>query len=88
MTRISQREARRLRKRVESLERQIKNQRQRWGAEYLGGVEISRVSYEPFAPVPLAIRTARKLDHGVAVIADDNGEVRFIALPHPSESIQ
>lgn len=77
---ISQREARRLRKQVEALQRQIRGQ-------YIGR-EIARHSYdEGESPVWISIRTARTLDHAVVAIADDNGTVRFVALPHPSESI-
>ena len=84
---ISQREARRLEKRVEALERQIKGQRERWTGDYIG-VEVSRAEWQPLDPVPVAIRTARKLGHAVVAVGNQNdGTVRFVALPHPSESV-
>ena len=57
---ISQREARRLLKRVRALEFQITNQRKHWGGDYIG-VEIGSVIWEPKHEIPIAIRTARKL---------------------------
>lgn len=87
MAPISQREARRLWKRVGQLEGQIKAQRSHWGADYPGGVEITSAKWEALDAVPIAIRTARKLNHAVVCIANDNGTVRFIALPHPSEKV-
>lgn len=86
MGKISQREARRLKKQVEALQRQIKNQRQRWSQDYIG-VEIARTAWEPHGAIPTAIRTARKLDHAVVAIGGDDGTVRFVALPHPSELV-
>ena len=84
---ISQREARRLKKQVEALQRQIKGQRERWTGDYIG-VEIGRVEWEPLDAIPVALRTARKLGHAVVAIGSaDNGHVRFVALPHPSESV-
>lgn len=87
MAPISQREARRLMKQVAELQRQIKNQRARWSQDYFGGVEIGRAQWEPNGAIPTAIRTARKLDHAVVAVGDDSGGVRFVALPHPSESV-
>lgn len=83
---ISQREARRLQKRVTALESQIKRQRQVWSQDYIGA-EIARVAYEPLSWIPVAVKTARKLNHAVVVIANDDGLIRFVALPHPSESV-
>lgn len=88
MAPISQREARRLMKLVAALERQIKNQRDRWSGDYIGK-EIGRVSWGQADSIPTAIRTARRLDHAVVAISSENsGEIRFVALPHPSESIE
>lgn len=78
---ISQREARRLRRRVDELERIEERRRNFWVREWSGGVEIQRAKWEPSDSVPIAIRTARKLSHAVIAIEDEAGLVRFIALP-------
>lgn len=78
---ISQREARRLRKRVTELETHLDHQRRSWSQEYVGGVEITRTQWKAEDVVPTAIRTARKLDHAVVCVGDDGGLIRFIALP-------
>ena len=44
MAKISQREARQLRKRVAELERQISNQRHAWAAEWPGGVHLCSIA--------------------------------------------
>jgi hypothetical protein len=84
MAAISQREARRLQKRVAALENQISRQRKFWSQDYIG-TEIGRVALDPTNAA--AVRTARKLAHAVVVISTDSADVRFVALPHPSESI-
>lgn len=81
MRRISQREARRLRKRVNALESAIENQRRRWSQEYVGGVEIGRAEWEKTGSIPVAVRTAHKLNHAVVVVGSDTGLIRFVALP-------
>lgn len=81
---ISQREARRLQKRCEVLASQIRDQRRIWGQDYPGGIEIARCTFETGAN---AARVARKLGHAVVLIGNDTSEVRFVALPHPSEGI-
>lgn len=78
--RISQREARRLRKRVQVLEQADELRRRVWSSEYPGGVQIECRKWESDHPVPTAIRTARKLAHAVICLEDGNGEVRFVAL--------
>jgi len=87
-TRISQRDARRLKARVELLERILKGQRMAWSQEYFGGTEVARVTWDNKNDIaPLAVRTARKLGHAVVAVGDDSGCIRFVALPHPSEPI-
>jgi hypothetical protein len=80
---ISQREARLLKKQVEWLSVQIQKQRRAWGQEYRG-VEIARVSCHHTSA---AVRVARKLGHSVVVVGDDSETMRLIALPHPSEAV-
>lgn len=86
MAPISQREARRLQKRVADLAHKIRVQRQQGNAAYVDGAEIYRFTLNASSHAPTAIRTARKLDHAVVVLCDDDNTIRFIALPHPSES--
>lgn len=83
---ISQREARRLKKRVERLEGIISAQRRNWAAEYLGGVRVQSAKWDAEHRIPVAVRTARKCGHAVVVTAEDDGTVYFVALPHPAES--
>ena len=78
---ISQREARRLRKRVAELERAEEKRRAAWSQEYVGGTEIARDTWTADHVVPVAIRVARKLKHAVVCVGDDGNMVRFIALP-------
>lgn len=82
--RISQREARKLRKRVVELEGAIQSQRRWWSHEWLGGVSIASATWnDPNATTPVAIRTARRLAHAVVATVDDAGTVNFVALPLP-----
>lgn len=81
MRQISQRDARRLRKRVNALESAIEKQRQVWSQEYVGGVEIGRAESEAMGCIPVAVRTARQLEHAVVVVGSETGLIRFIALP-------
>ena len=76
---ISQRETRRLRKRVEALEADQERQRSTWANDYPGGTHIA--SSTPDATVVAAIRTARKLKHAVVSIERQDGEVNYFALP-------
>lgn len=78
---ISQREARRLRRRVQELEERERKRRRVWGQEYFGGVQITSAVWSTDMTVPVAIRTARKLGHAVVCLGDDGGEIRFMALP-------
>lgn len=82
MAKISQREARRLRKRVAELQGVLNSERRVWGPAFIGGADIGRAQWAAGAAIPVAVRTARKLGHAViATAADDNGLVRFHALP-------
>jgi hypothetical protein len=78
---ISQREARRLKKRVDQLEGVLRSQRASWGHVYPGGVNIATVTFAPEHTILTAIRTARKLDHAVVVV-ESGDVVYFYALPH------
>ena len=84
--RISQREARRLQKLVRAYKQADEQMRRSWAQEYFGATEIARISWGPIDAIPVAVRTARKLNHAVVVIGNDEGMVRFMALPHPKVS--
>lgn len=77
---ISQREARRLKKRVAELEGVEESRMRRWATDWPGGTEIARLDCQPISLS--AIRTARKLRHAVVVVSDEeSATVRFMALP-------
>lgn len=77
---ISQREARRLRKRVYELEAQEETRRRYWGMQYPGGSNIASITLGNSHEAVVAVRTARRLAH--AVVAVDRGdEILFAALP-------
>lgn len=77
---ISQREARRLRKRVAELEDLDWQRWSSWASDFPGGTHIAAVDVSALPKSISAIETARKLKH--AVIALNDGEtVRFYALP-------
>jgi hypothetical protein len=82
---ISQREARRLRKRVTILEDIIERQRRDYSQDWFGGVDIGRYEFTTVA-IPEIVRTARRLGHAVVAVGDDTDTIRFIALPHPKVS--
>ena len=81
MARISQREARRLQKRVHELQEQEDRRRRAWSQDWFGGVEICRTKWGRDDPIPTATRTANRLKHAVVVLSDEDGTVRFLALP-------
>jgi hypothetical protein len=71
MSKISQREARRLRRRVTELEGVLRDQRVRWASSWPSGTVVARIT--PDATTKAIIQTARKLEHAVvAVIDGDN----------------
>lgn len=84
---ISQREARKAVKRVAHLEALINNQRGFYVQEYIGATQITSCQHPKDGQVVTAIRTARKLGHAVVCIEQEDGIVRYNALPHPSEPI-
>lgn len=74
---ISQREARRLRKRVDELERQRTAERQTWGSGY-PGIHLGSLSLEKdwFWG---ACKTARRLGRVLVVTVDDQGKYDIYA---------
>ena len=78
---ISQREARRLKKRVEELEQVISDQRNRWSSKYPGGIHIGTVTMERDWFIG-RIEAARMMRHAVvATVPENNGKIEFYALP-------
>lgn len=85
---IGQREAHRLKKRVALLENILIVQRRTYSQEWPGGIEIATEDWSGKNDiVPLALRTARNLGHAVVALGDHTGTVRFVALPHPKETV-
>lgn len=85
-THISQREARRLRRRVQQLEQHERIRRNVWGQDYHQGVEIATATWSD-GNVPSVVRTVRRLRHAVVVVGDETDTLTFIALPHPKDDI-
>lgn len=80
MKKISQREAQRLKKRVQHLEGILKRQHNHWSSEWPGGVEIARFQ-DTGNLVRVEIRTARLLHHAVVATVSDGGVVRLFGVP-------
>ena len=82
MPAISQREARRLKKRVEQLERTLNGYYHAWGDSFVGGTHLGTVPPEAALGRQLfgALEAARKLRHAVVINAHPDG-VKFYALP-------
>lgn len=78
---ISQREARALRKRVDELEQREQARFARWSKDYVGGTNICSLDVGQHGLIHTAIKTARLLQHAVVVTTDDAGRVYFYALP-------
>lgn len=76
---ISQREARRLRKRVAELEDVIRRQNLRWSSDWPNGVEIASFN-DVGELVSAEIRTARLLGHAVIALVNTNNVVRLFGV--------
>jgi hypothetical protein len=79
---ISQLEARRLKRRVEQLERMIEGERRRYARSYPGGVHIGQVFWSNAEHVASAVHTAQQLGHAVVAVADGTLKFNLYALPH------
>ena len=77
---ISQREARRLRKRVDELERQQLQRLSRWASNYPGGVVLGSIRRDKDC-LTGRIDAAHMLAHAVVVRQGEQGEITFFALP-------
>lgn len=82
---ISQREARKLRKRVAELERHIESQHRNWSRDWPGGVHIRTLDAAANGELRAAIKTARMLNHAVVCTVSDT-QILFYGLPLPTRS--
>jgi hypothetical protein len=80
MRHISQREARRLEKRVYELEQERNNQRRSWCRDYSGGINLGFLARERDW-LSGRIESARMLGHAIVVIESSDGTLNFYALP-------
>lgn len=76
---ISQREARRVRKRVRELEEMENKRRMTWKSDYPGGVFLVGINVQ--SNVHAMAKTARKLGHAVVVTTNGENELQLYALP-------
>jgi hypothetical protein len=81
MSKISQREAQRLRRRVQELERAEKDRRSRWATDYPGGVHIDTIKVSD-AEWHI-VNTARLLGHAAVVVPGDMPQLRVYGLRLP-----
>ena len=82
MNKISQVEARRLKRRVEQLEFAESERRRVYTRNYPGGTNIAQMKHasrDDFLPAVIAV--SRKLGHAVVCTVDD-GLVLYYAIPH------
>lgn len=77
---ISQREARALRKRVQFLEDRERTRQSRWTVDYPGGTNFHTFSVDNESAA--SIRTAAVLGHAIVVRISDSNNLLFYALPH------
>jgi hypothetical protein len=77
---ISQREARRLRKRVQELEAAQRHARNRWSSDYPGGACLGCIDRDKDW-LSGRIEAARLLGHAVVITENNEGRLTFHALP-------
>ncbi len=75
MKKISQAEARRLRKRVELLEREQESRENNWASDWPAGVRICSVTFTP--EVQAHVTTARALKHAVVIVPSGNSAALY-----------
>lgn len=76
---ISQTEARKLKKRVAELESLERIRLNAWARDWPSGVHIDTLAVVPSTAA--AVRTARKLKHAVVATIDDSNVMHLHALP-------
>ena len=77
--RISQRQARELKKRVDELERREMDRRNAWAREWVDGVHLSSVSLDRADYA--VVKTARRLGHAIVATTPNDGKLELYALP-------
>jgi hypothetical protein len=82
---ISQREARKLRKRIEELEKQEDKRGNAWSSEWPMGKCLGKVQIQADSFMRGAIHASRLLKHAVVVSENDQGEIWFHAMPLAKE---
>lgn len=80
---ISQRQARSLRTRVEQLEEQLNMQRRSWVSDWPGGTHIATIDISSCHVEVAKIQTARRLGHAVVATETSPTRIEFRALPLP-----
>lgn len=80
MSRISQREARRLRKRVQELEDRERQRLSAWGGGYPGGVHLASRQIETGEWFFGALKTARRLGCALVATISDSGQINYYAV--------
>ena len=81
MIKISQREARRLHKRVGELEKLLADQKSYWLKQWPGGVHLGSISVNETEWA--IICTARKLGHACVIVPFSKGQIEIYAEPLP-----
>jgi hypothetical protein len=79
IVKISQREARRLKRRVKELEESRRAVMRSWASDFPSGVHICSMTAGRDGLVHTAIRTAQRLGHAVIVTTDGDGKLYFYA---------
>lgn len=85
MTKISQREARELKRRVARLENELDRQRNAWATEWPGGAHIRTVPVDDVTRE--AVRVSRLLKHAVVVTINSNGCLNLYATSLGSDEM-
>jgi hypothetical protein len=78
---ISQREARRLRRKVAELEGVLNDQRRVYAYDWPSSTTITQI--QPCESQLVAIKTARLLGHAVVAVPQNNGWLHLFAVKHP-----
>lgn len=79
---FSQREARRLQKRVDELEKQLNDQRYAWAREWPGGTHLGTIDCTSKI-YDTQVLVARKLGHAVVLTYHQADKLEMYALPLP-----
>jgi hypothetical protein len=82
MSHISRREARRLKKRVEELEKILDEQKRSWAREWPGGVHLGTIDCT-HKDYDTKVLVARKLGHAVVLTHHNTDKLEMYALPLP-----